>query len=269
MNNGISADGQGIARQFDESLSEATAIIDQYIVEGDANRPHVHTSFDELALKATKARLAKMGREFSPKDPAGATLFEMNRNRVQELVTHRCTNEYGVGSKMKISKAGNEWYQQFPVDLDLDGIGQSGECPPWALGTWEDDEWVPVPRIYFALLDPMRDSMYEPGKCEAIAVYWDGAKVTDDESRTHALWGVRGTKRQEPYVNISDWDQDGYQHIVRVFGSMQSVIQAKKDLERAIKLVTSPTPTDSADDIDGELPPIPEYEDIESDLEGI
>jgi len=267
-NQGISADGNGIARQFDESLSEATACIDQYIVEGDANRPHVHTSWDELALKATKARLAKMGREFNAKDPAGATLFELNRNRVQELVTHRCTNEFGVGSKAKQSAKGNTWYQQFPVALDLEGLAESGECPPWALGSWENDEWVPVPRIYFAILDPLKDSLYEAGKVEAIAVYWDGSSVTDEQSRTHAMWQVKGTKRSVPYVNISDWDQAGYQHIVRVFGSLHSVQEAKRELERAIKLVTAPAPTDLHDDTDG-LPPIPEYEDIESDLEGI
>ena len=265
---GISADGSGIARQFDERLSEAAAIIGQYIVEGDVNRPIIEQSADALALNIVKRKLAAVGRAFKPNDPVSNNLQERARPKAQSFLKARCTDyDTAVNAKLaRSNRTGNEFVRLDPVYLDFDGLGQSGKCPPWAPQQYNKATQTStlIPAIYFAFLDPTKDAMFKPGKCEAIAVYVDPNKV---EERRTSEW--RDGDQRYPVEQVSEWAIEQYEGIVRSFGSVKSVIQAHEDLKRAIADVYyKPTPTDLADDDDG-MPPVDIYEGDDIDFDDI
>lgn len=214
MSYAVSADGQGIARHYDAELSEASAIIGKYIHEGDESRPHFEHSVESIA--ATKH--AKYGGN-----------IDAIAYRVREFLKARCTNEATMyPANEKRSKSGNAYVAPEPVFLDLDGTAERlGRA--WAL---------PLPSIYFALLDPERDSLYKRGECEAIAVYFDPAEREDER---YITWnGVTESVAK-------DWDPACYQGIVRTFPSFDSMRQARRELSRALALVRAPAPTDEAE----------------------
>ena len=270
MSQAVSTDGNGISRTYDETLGEASGIIGQYIVEGDVDRPLIETSADELALKIVKRKLEQAGRPFKANDGVAGALQERALDKVQTFLKFRCTDEETAypATPKRSARTGKTFVQLDPVYLDLDGLGDSGACPPWAPQQRNATTEVitMVPAIYFASLDPIRDAMFVPGKCEAIAVYADPNQVVE---RRYSEWKM-ASGGTVPTESVSDWAPEQYIGIVRTFGSFASMKQAHADLKRAIRTVYhTPTPTDLADDGDDGLPPIDTYEGEDIDLDDV
>lgn len=264
MSQAVSADGHGIARQFDENLSEAAAIVGQYVQDGDENRPFFEHSVEAMANQIVKAKLERMGRQFKASDPVAGSLIEQAVDKVRSLLKWRVTDEataYPAVEK-RSARTGKTYVQLDPVYLDFEDLAGSGMCPPWSPQSQDSAGNIThVPAIYFAVLDPERDrTLFKPGKCEAIAVYAD---PNDAIERRTVTWKMAsgGTTTCE---QVSDWDIEQYHGIVRTFGSYASMKQAHRDLRNAMRVITAPPPTDAHDDPDG-LPPVDIYDDVDLD----
>lgn len=214
MSYAVSADGHGIDRHFGPELDEATGIIGKYIHQGDESRPYYAHSVESLAA----AKHERYGGNID-----GITY------KIRSFLKARCTNEATMfPANEKRTKSGSTFFPAEPVYLDLDGtadrLGRN-----WAL---------PLPSIYFALLDPERDSLYSRGECEAIAVYFDPSEC---EEPRYITWnGVSESV-------ASDWDPACYQGIVRTFASFAEMKSERTKLIRALQLVRTPAPTDEAE----------------------
>jgi hypothetical protein len=223
----VHADGQGIARQYDERLSEATGVIDKYIQDGNVDRPHFEHSVESLAQGAI--------------DRGAKREYDELEWRARELLKARCTNEDTMYPCLeKVSKAGKTWYDSDPVVLDLDGMADQLKRN-WGL---------PIPAIYFAMLDPERDRLYGP-ECKAVAVYFN-PQVNERTGQSDAskLTQPRTITWDGKQVTIaSDWDPACYDGVVRTFDSFTSMRQAHAELKAAVKAIQEDVPTDAEPDV--------------------
>lgn len=234
----VHADGRGISRQYDERLTEATAVVDKYIQDGDVDRPHFEHTVQSLAQAAI--------------DRGAKKEYDEIEWRARELLKARCTNEETMYPAIeKKSKAGKRWVASDPVVLDLDDL--AGE---------KNRSWgLPLPAIYFATLDPERDLMYQApvldddgvatGGCVGIAVYWNPhVNETTGQSDPTKLTVTREiTWDNQVEVIASDWDPACYEGVVRTFPTFTAMRKAHAELKAAVKQIREDVPTDDEPDV--------------------
>jgi len=233
----VHADGRGISRQYDESLTEATGELDLYVQDGDVDRPHFEASVESLALGAQARGVKKE--------------YDELEWRARELLKARATNEATMyPCHEKESKSGKSWFASEPVVLDLDDMA-GAKNRSWGL---------PLPAIYFAMLDPERDLMYQApvrdddgvvtGGCVAVAIYFDPHVDPETGQPNPAKLTMERTITWDKRVEIvaSDWDPACYQGVVRTFASFTEMREAHAALKQAVRTIREDTPTDSEPD---------------------
>lgn len=208
----VHADAHDVDRHLDARLEEAQGVLGLY-VDPPSLRP-----FHAVALEPLIERKAKV---------SGLSL-DAAEARVQQLLKERCTSERtGISVKTQVAKStGREFTAPALVYLDEDHLySRSFGLPD-------------VPAIAFGDLITT-DSMYEAGKVEAIACFFDPTLT----ELTHSVY------RGVPEVRSDEWDPRGYIAICRTFPSHSDAVTAMRELRHAIRTIQTP-PTDSAIEVD-------------------
>jgi hypothetical protein len=228
----VSADGRGIAREWEDRLNEASGIIRQYCLDGDDSRLQFEHSLDSLVAKKHNTK--------------GGEAEEWE-DKIQAILKSRATDSATVYPLVeKPTKADPEKTWTVPQGIPLD-IGEASVAE--ALGR---DWGLPVPYIHFCRIEEY-DSFYSEGTVgedgetvgaiKYMAVAFDPARANNEELRRTIVWN------KKPESIASDWDATGYVGVVRTFGSYSSMKQARKDLIKALKDIhTDPTASDEEPD---------------------
>lgn len=223
----VHADGRGVSRQYDERLSEATAVVDKYIVGGNVDAPH---------FEVTVEAIAKQAHDRMPNKE-----YDELEWRAREILKSRATNEETMYPAVeKKSKTGKRWVASAPVVLDLDDMA----------GAKNRDWGLPLPAIYFAMLDPERDRMYGD-KCKAVAIYFDPHVSESTGQPDPAKLTMERTITWDGAVEVvaSDWDPACYEGIVRTFDSFTAMREAYAELKAAVRTIREDVPTDAEPDV--------------------
>lgn len=241
----VHADGRGISRQYDESLTEATGVLDLYIQGGNVDAPILEHSVESLA-KAAQDRGVKKE-------------YDELEWRARELLKARATNEETMYPCHEKEKNGKRWFASEPVVLDLDNMA-GAKNRSWGL---------PLPAVYFAMLDPERDRMYSD-KCKAVAIYFDPHVSESTGQPDPAKLTMERTITWDGQVEVvaSDWDPACYQGVIRTFDSFTSMREAHAALKQAVRTIREDVPTDSEPDVFEDPDYLASLED-DADFDGI
>lgn len=205
----VSADGRGIARQWDETLAEAAGVIGQYCQDGDVNR----LQFEHTVESLVEAKVTAKGG--SP---------DKWEDRIKAVLKGRATDDdtiYPFVQKATRNDPTRKWTVPQGVALDVGGNSLAEEL---------NRDWgLPVPYIHFCELKP-GDSFYKKGVAECAAIAFDPAYMDPDQART-IVWDG------QPVTVASDWDPAGYVGIVRVFSSYRVMKQERKALISALAAI--------------------------------
>jgi len=205
----VHADAHDVDRHFDVKLEHAAGVLGQYLTDvSDVHTPiHVIDLAPLIVGRMEQYRITQ----------------EVASEHISGLMKARVTNEStGIGLIEKQSKAGRTYYAPGLVYLDLDdAYSRSFGLPD-------------VPAIGFGSL-LTTDRFYEPGSCEAVAVYFE-PEFTEQR---------RGMWDGAPTSFASEWDPNGYQAIVRTFASRSAAKAARRELIEAVKTIATPL-TDTA-----------------------
>lgn len=228
----VSADGRGIAREWDERLNEASGVIRQYCLDGDDGRLQFEHHIDSLVAAKVNTKGG---------DP------EEWMDKIQDNLKSRATDAatvYPLVEKPTKADPEKKWTVPQGVPLDIGSTSLQEE-----LGR---DWGLPVPYIHFCKIEEY-DSIYSEGTvgedgethgaCKYMAVAFDPAEASDEEKMRTITWN--GQTETIP----SDWDSTGYVGVVRTFGSYTDMKRARKALIKALRDIhTDPTHTDEEPD---------------------
>jgi hypothetical protein len=222
----VHADGRGVSRQYDERLSEATGVLDQYVIGGNVDAPYFEKAVETMADEMQKRNPSKE--------------LDECEWRAREVLKARATNEDTMYPCIEKEKNGKKWFASDPVVLDLDDMAGA-----------KNRQWgLPLPAIYFAMLDPKKDSMYSD-KCKAVAIYFDPHISETTGQPDPSKLTIERTITWDGKVEVvaSDWDPACYQGVVRTFKSFTDMREAHAALKQAVRTIREDVPTDAEPDV--------------------